>query len=141
MNSTATPTHALPDALLAAFIAFPAPLALLDAQGRTTLVNSRFLLRFSAAVPDAATLRALALNPDGIWQSVLLVPRESEDPDATPRKAPAADANPSAVRTRAPLSELVGAATREGMRTLKQDGIEKVLQGHTTMEQVRTACA
>ncbi len=45
------------------------------------------------------------------------------------------------VRTRAPLSELVGAATREGMRTLKQDGIEKVLQGHTTMEQVRTACA
>ena len=44
------------------------------------------------------------------------------------------------VRTRAPLAELVGAATREGMRTLKQDGIEKVLQGHTTMEQVRTAC-
>ncbi len=101
MNSTATPTHALPDALLAAFIAFPAPLALLDAQGRTTLVNSRFLLRFSAAVPDAATLRALALNPDGIWQSVLLVPRESEDPDATPRKAPAADANPSVVCMRA----------------------------------------
>ena len=85
MNSTATPTHALPDALL--------------------------------------------------------VPRESEYPDATPPKAPAADANPSAVRTRAPLSELLGTATREGMRTLKQDGIEKVLQGHTTMEQVRTACA
>jgi type II secretory ATPase GspE/PulE/Tfp pilus assembly ATPase PilB-like protein len=45
------------------------------------------------------------------------------------------------VRTRAPLSDLAACATSEGMRTLKQDGIEKVLQGHTTMEQVRTACA
>lgn len=44
------------------------------------------------------------------------------------------------VRTRAPLSELVACATGGGMRSLKQDGIEKVLQGHTTMEQVRAAC-
>jgi type II secretory ATPase GspE/PulE/Tfp pilus assembly ATPase PilB-like protein len=29
---------------------------------------------------------------------------------------------------------------REGMRTLKQDGIEKVFQGLTDIHMVRTAC-
>ncbi len=32
-------------------------------------------------------------------------------------------------------------AVDEGMRTLKQDGIEKVLLGHTTMEEVRAVCS
>jgi len=31
-------------------------------------------------------------------------------------------------------------AVSEGMRTLKQDGIEKVLQGHTNMHAVRAVC-
>jgi type II secretory ATPase GspE/PulE/Tfp pilus assembly ATPase PilB-like protein len=30
-------------------------------------------------------------------------------------------------------------AAAQGMRTLKQDGIEKFLAGHTTMEEVRAA--
>ncbi len=45
------------------------------------------------------------------------------------------------IRTRAPVSELVATALSDGMRTLKQDGIAKVLQGHTSMDQVRAACA
>jgi type II secretory ATPase GspE/PulE/Tfp pilus assembly ATPase PilB-like protein len=32
---------------------------------------------------------------------------------------------------------LQGAAMKEGMRTLRQDGIEKVLAGQTTLEEVR----
>lgn len=35
---------------------------------------------------------------------------------------------------------IITAALASGMRTLKQDGIEKVLQGHTDMVQVRSAC-
>jgi type II secretory ATPase GspE/PulE/Tfp pilus assembly ATPase PilB-like protein len=31
-------------------------------------------------------------------------------------------------------------ALSEGMRTLKMDGIEKVLAGHTDMKQVRKVC-
>ena len=31
-------------------------------------------------------------------------------------------------------------ALEEGMRTLKQDGIEKVLQGVTDIQQVRAVC-
>ena len=42
------------------------------------------------------------------------------------------------VQTRAPISEILEAALAGGMRTLKQDGIDKVLQGHTDMAQVRT---
>ena len=31
-------------------------------------------------------------------------------------------------------------AIKAGMKTIKQDGIEKALQGHTDMSQVRSAC-
>ena len=44
------------------------------------------------------------------------------------------------IQERARVSELFSTALREGMRTLKQDGIEKVLQGITDMQQVRAAC-
>lgn len=44
------------------------------------------------------------------------------------------------IQERARVSELVSTALAEGMRTLKQDGIDKVLQGITDMQQVRTAC-
>ena len=41
------------------------------------------------------------------------------------------------VQTRAPVSEIAASALAAGMRTLKQDGIEKVLRGLTDMTQVR----
>ena len=44
------------------------------------------------------------------------------------------------VQERAKVSEILATALSEGMRTLKQDGIEKVLQGITDMKQVRSAC-
>lgn len=45
------------------------------------------------------------------------------------------------IQTRAPLVELQVAAQNNGMRTLKQDGIYKVLLGLTDMTQVRAVCA
>ncbi|HZV99284.1 MAG TPA: ATPase, T2SS/T4P/T4SS family [Methylophilaceae bacterium] len=44
------------------------------------------------------------------------------------------------IQSRAPVSELLPAALSTGMRTLKQDGIIKVLQGHTGIAQVRAVC-
>jgi type II secretory ATPase GspE/PulE/Tfp pilus assembly ATPase PilB-like protein len=41
------------------------------------------------------------------------------------------------VQTGARAEELQQAALQEGMRTLRQDGIEKVLAGHTSIEEVR----
>jgi type II secretory ATPase GspE/PulE/Tfp pilus assembly ATPase PilB-like protein len=38
------------------------------------------------------------------------------------------------------VAEILAAALNEGMRTLKQDGVEKVLQGATDMHQVRAVC-
>ncbi len=37
---------------------------------------------------------------------------------------------------RAPLSEVRNAALANGMKTLKQDGFQKVLEGQTTVEEV-----
>ncbi len=45
------------------------------------------------------------------------------------------------IRTKSPVSEIVPAAMEDGMHTMKQDGIEKVLQGFTVLEQVRAVCA
>ncbi len=41
------------------------------------------------------------------------------------------------VQKRAPVAEIAGAALAAGMRTLKQDGIEKVLRGLTDITQIR----
>jgi len=41
------------------------------------------------------------------------------------------------VQTRAPVTEIVAAAIAGGMRTLKQDGIAKVLEGLTDLQQIR----
>ena len=41
------------------------------------------------------------------------------------------------IQTRALVSDISAAALANGMHTLKQDGIEKVLAGHTDMSQVR----
>jgi len=45
------------------------------------------------------------------------------------------------IQFRSPVSDLLPAAIHAGMRTLKQDGICKVLQGKTDMLQVRAVCA
>jgi type II secretory ATPase GspE/PulE/Tfp pilus assembly ATPase PilB-like protein len=38
------------------------------------------------------------------------------------------------------VAEILAEALNEGMRTLKQDGVEKVLLGVTDMHQVRAVC-
>ena len=45
------------------------------------------------------------------------------------------------VQTRATVTEITAAGMSEGMLTLKQDGLEKVLQGHTDTQQVRAVCS
>ena len=45
-----------------------------------------------------------------------------------------------AIQTHARVAELFAIALDEGMRTLKQDGMEKVLGGITDMHQVRAVC-
>jgi type II secretory ATPase GspE/PulE/Tfp pilus assembly ATPase PilB-like protein len=44
------------------------------------------------------------------------------------------------IQHQATVEELQGAAIAQGMRTLKQAGIELVLQGHTNINQVRAVC-
>ncbi len=44
------------------------------------------------------------------------------------------------VQKRKPVEDLRAEAIREGMTTLLQDGIQKVLQGHTDFKQVRAVC-
>jgi type II secretory ATPase GspE/PulE/Tfp pilus assembly ATPase PilB-like protein len=44
------------------------------------------------------------------------------------------------VQKRAPMEELRQLAIREGMTTLLQDGIQKVLRGDTDFKQVRAVC-
>jgi type II secretory ATPase GspE/PulE/Tfp pilus assembly ATPase PilB-like protein len=41
------------------------------------------------------------------------------------------------VQSRAPIVEIRTAAMANGMRVLKQDGIDKILQGATDIQQVR----
>jgi type II secretory ATPase GspE/PulE/Tfp pilus assembly ATPase PilB-like protein len=45
------------------------------------------------------------------------------------------------IHERAPAIHIFSTALGEGMRTLKQDGIEKVLQGVTDISQVRAVCS
>jgi type II secretory ATPase GspE/PulE/Tfp pilus assembly ATPase PilB-like protein len=44
------------------------------------------------------------------------------------------------VQRRSPVEELRRQAMAEGMTTLLQDGVQKVLQGHTDFKQVRAVC-
>ena len=50
------------------------------------------------------------------------------------------DAIKKNIQEHARVAEMTVTAMNEGMRTLKQDGIEKVLQGFTDMHQVRMVC-
>jgi type II secretory ATPase GspE/PulE/Tfp pilus assembly ATPase PilB-like protein len=42
------------------------------------------------------------------------------------------------MQTRAPVSEIAAAAAASGLRTLKQSALDKVIEGHTDLQQVRT---
>ncbi len=44
------------------------------------------------------------------------------------------------IQEHARVAEMLAIALAEGMRTLKMDGMEKVLQGTTDMAQVRAVC-
>jgi type II secretory ATPase GspE/PulE/Tfp pilus assembly ATPase PilB-like protein len=44
------------------------------------------------------------------------------------------------IQEHARVAEMFATALEDGMRTLKQDGIEKVLQGVTDIKQERTVC-
>jgi type II secretory ATPase GspE/PulE/Tfp pilus assembly ATPase PilB-like protein len=50
------------------------------------------------------------------------------------------DALKKDIQSRARVVEMLATALAEGMRTLKQDGIERVLQGITDIKQVRAVC-
>lgn len=50
------------------------------------------------------------------------------------------DAIKKNIQEHARVAEMFATALEEGMRTLRQDGIEKVLQGVTDMRQVRAVC-
>ncbi|MBZ0105928.1 MAG: Flp pilus assembly complex ATPase component TadA [Sulfuricella denitrificans] len=50
------------------------------------------------------------------------------------------DAVKKNIQEHARVAEMTATALSEGMRTLRQDGIEKVLQGITDMKQVRSVC-
>ncbi|MCK5436119.1 MAG: Flp pilus assembly complex ATPase component TadA [Nitrosomonadaceae bacterium] len=52
----------------------------------------------------------------------------------------ATDAIKKNIQEHARVAEMLVTALGEGMRTLKQDGVEKVLEGLTDMQQVRTVC-
>ena len=110
--------------------------------------------------PDAAELRSLALEytegtalePDKIlaaWQAsgaaALYRAKGCKECDRTGYKGRAAvyellvadAAAKRLVQSRAPVTEVAAAGMAAGMRTLKQDGIDKVLQGLTDISQVR----
>ena len=53
---------------------------------------------------------------------------------------PGSDALKRLIQARAPVSRVLGQALADGMRTLRQDGIEKVLAGITDLKQVRKVC-
>jgi type II secretory ATPase GspE/PulE/Tfp pilus assembly ATPase PilB-like protein len=44
------------------------------------------------------------------------------------------------IQAKADMQEIMRIAIADGMLPLKQDGIEKILQGHTDLKQVRTVC-
>ncbi len=52
----------------------------------------------------------------------------------------ASDGVKALIQEKAKVPEILGVALAEGMRTLKMDGIEKVLQGATDIHRVREVC-
>jgi type II secretory ATPase GspE/PulE/Tfp pilus assembly ATPase PilB-like protein len=52
----------------------------------------------------------------------------------------ASDTIKKLIQEHARVAEILAVSLEEGMRTLKMDGVEKVLQGITDMPQVRAVC-
>jgi type II secretory ATPase GspE/PulE/Tfp pilus assembly ATPase PilB-like protein len=52
----------------------------------------------------------------------------------------ASDSIKKLIQEHARVTEILAVGLEEGMRTLKMDGVEKVLQGITDMPQVRAVC-
>jgi type II secretory ATPase GspE/PulE/Tfp pilus assembly ATPase PilB-like protein len=52
----------------------------------------------------------------------------------------ASDTIKKLIQEHARVAEILAVSLEEGMRTLKMDGIEKVLQGITDLPQVRAVC-
>ena len=52
----------------------------------------------------------------------------------------ASDVIKKLIQEHARVAEILAVGLEEGMRTLKMDGVEKVLQGITDMPQVRAVC-
>jgi len=50
------------------------------------------------------------------------------------------DAAKKLIQERARVAELFSAAVEAGMRTLKMDGMEKIMLGLTDLKQVRSVC-
>ena len=50
------------------------------------------------------------------------------------------DAAKKLIQERARVAELFSSAVNSGMRTLKMDGMEKVLTGMTDLKMVRSVC-
>jgi type II secretory ATPase GspE/PulE/Tfp pilus assembly ATPase PilB-like protein len=50
------------------------------------------------------------------------------------------DAIKKLIQEHARVAEILAVGIENGMRTLKQDGIEKVMQGITDIHQVRAVC-
>jgi diguanylate cyclase (GGDEF)-like protein/hemerythrin-like metal-binding protein len=73
--------------LLDAFMAFPAPLALLDANGSSKRVNTRFLQRFGKDGVNAAQLRTLLHDSQGGWQRLVLSLRGGGNDEVRARAA------------------------------------------------------
>ncbi|MBE0627560.1 MAG: diguanylate cyclase [Burkholderiales bacterium] len=71
--------------LLETFVAFPAPLALLDASGRTERVNAMFLQRFGADGVNAGRLGALIHDQRDGWHKLTLSLREGADAEVRAR--------------------------------------------------------
>ncbi|NDY41788.1 type II/IV secretion system protein [Dissulfurirhabdus thermomarina] len=88
------------------------------------------------------------LDPDEVRSATLYRPKGCDRCNNTGYKGRLAvhelllssDEMRSLIQHKAPVAEIRDLAMKNGMRTLKQDGILKVLQGHTDIKSVRAAC-
>ena len=80
---------------------------------------------------------AAPLPPEGLRQVRRL---RLQGPHGHPRAAGRLDEMKRLIQKRASVEEMRKPAVAEGMTTLLQDGIVKVLRGHTDFQQVRAVC-
>ena len=129
------------------YVATPSELQLLLAEYCQELQSTSAFQENSKAATDALYQRWLAeYGKNG--QITLYRPKGCDTCGGTGYKGRVAihelmvgtDAVKRLIQERAKVYELLAQALEDGMRTLRQDGIEKVLQGLTDMKQVRAVC-